>query len=54
MPHTELKTESFDLYQGPDAPQEEDLYKCVHCGICLQEKFLLTGVTQKNVTVFLA
>mgnify|MGYP001389929319 CR=1 FL=1 len=36
MPHTELKTESFDLFQGPDAPQEEDLYKCVHCGFCLQ------------------
>jgi glycolate oxidase iron-sulfur subunit len=21
---------------GPDAPAEEDLYKCVHCGFCLQ------------------
>ena len=20
---------------GPDAPREEDLYKCVHCGLCL-------------------
>ena len=20
---------------GPDAPQEEDLYRCVHCGLCL-------------------
>ena len=24
------------LFSGPDAPKEEDLYKCVHCGFCLQ------------------
>ena len=24
------------LFTGPDAPKEEDLYKCVHCGFCLQ------------------
>ena len=23
-------------FAGPDSPQEEDLYKCVHCGLCLQ------------------
>ena len=23
-------------FAGPDAPAEEDLYKCVHCGLCLQ------------------
>ena len=23
------------LFSGPDAPAEEDLYKCVHCGFCL-------------------
>ena len=23
-------------FSGPDAPAEEDLYKCVHCGFCLQ------------------
>ena len=22
-------------FTGPDAPTEEDLYKCVHCGLCL-------------------
>ena len=22
-------------FTGPDAPREEDLYKCVHCGLCL-------------------
>ena len=24
------------LFNGPDAPQESELYKCVHCGFCLQ------------------
>ena len=24
------------LFSGIDAPSEEDLYKCVHCGFCLQ------------------
>ncbi len=24
------------LFSGPDAPAEPDLYKCVHCGFCLQ------------------
>ena len=23
-------------FAGPDAPAEEDLYRCVHCGLCLQ------------------
>ena len=22
-------------FTGADAPREEDLYKCVHCGLCL-------------------
>ena len=24
------------MFAGPDAPAESDLYKCVHCGFCLQ------------------
>ena len=24
------------LFAGPDAPEESELYKCVHCGFCLQ------------------
>ena len=24
------------LFAGPDAPDESELYKCVHCGFCLQ------------------
>lgn len=26
----------LSLFGGPDAPQESELYKCVHCGFCLQ------------------
>ena len=26
----------MSLFAGPDAPQESELYKCVHCGFCLQ------------------
>ena len=22
-------------FEGPDAPAEADLYRCVHCGLCL-------------------
>ena len=32
-PQTEV---GLSLFQGPDAPQESELYKCVHCGFCLQ------------------
>ena len=26
----------LSFFNGPDAPQESELYKCVHCGFCLQ------------------
>lgn len=26
----------LSLFDGPDAPEESELYKCVHCGFCLQ------------------
>ena len=33
----EPQTDSADsFFAGPDAPAESDLYKCVHCGFCLQ------------------
>ena len=32
-PQTEV---GLSLFAGEDAPQESDLYKCVHCGFCLQ------------------
>ena len=28
--------DGLNLFAGPDAPQESELYKCVHCGFCLQ------------------
>ena len=33
-PPTDLSP--LKLFSGPDAPAESDLYKCVHCGFCLQ------------------
>lgn len=32
-PQTEV---GLSLFEGLDAPQESELYKCVHCGFCLQ------------------
>ncbi|RUA33364.1 MAG: hypothetical protein DSY78_00150, partial [Chloroflexi bacterium] len=28
-------TQPFIGFSGPDAPAESDLYRCVHCGLCL-------------------
>ncbi|MCY4577844.1 MAG: 4Fe-4S dicluster domain-containing protein, partial [Chloroflexi bacterium] len=28
--------DGLNIFAGPDAPQESELYKCVHCGFCLQ------------------
>jgi len=35
---------------GPDAPAEEDLYKCVHCGFCLQAcpTYVQTGLETES------
>ena len=33
-PPTDLSP--LELFSGPDAPAESDLYKCVHCGFCLE------------------
>ena len=40
----------LDLFSGPDAPTEEDLYKCVHCGFCLQAcpTYLETGLETES------
>lgn len=38
------------LFSGPDAPAESDLYKCVHCGFCLQAcpTYLETGLETES------
>ncbi len=37
-------------FVGPDAPAEEDLYKCVHCGFCLQAcpTYVQTGLETES------
>ena len=41
---------TFPGFFGPHAPQESDLYKCVHCGFCLQAcpTYLETGLEAES------
>ncbi len=43
-------TDIGPLFSGADAPAEEDLYKCVHCGFCLQAcpTYLETGLETES------
>ncbi|MBM3949504.1 MAG: (Fe-S)-binding protein [SAR202 cluster bacterium] len=43
-------TPAIPLFSGPDAPEERDLYKCVHCGFCLQAcpTYLETGLETES------
>jgi len=38
------------LFSGPDAPEESELYKCVHCGFCLQAcpTYIETGLETES------
>ena len=38
------------MFEGPDAPAEDDLYKCVHCGFCLQAcpTYIQTGLETES------
>ncbi len=41
---------TFAGFTGPDAPRDEDLYKCVHCGFCLNAcpTYLETGLEMES------
>ena len=41
---------TFPGFSGPHAPQEADLYKCIHCGFCLQAcpTYLETGLEAES------
>ncbi len=45
--NTRSKTSGFTT---PEAPREEDLYKCVHCGFCLNAcpTYLATGLESES------
>ena len=42
--------ETTSAFAGADAPAEEDLYKCVHCGFCLQAcpTYIQTGLETES------
>ena len=50
MVETKPTVDSSWLFSGPDAPEESDLYKCVHCGFCLQAcpTYLETGLETES------
>ncbi len=41
---------TFPGFTGPDAPSDDDLYKCVHCGFCLNAcpTYLETGLEMES------
>ena len=45
-----LNKDTLSLFSGPDAPLEDDMYKCVHCGFCLQvcPTYLETGLETES------
>ena len=45
-----VKKLTLKFFEGPDAPAEEDMYKCVHCGFCLQAcpTYIQTGLETES------
>ena len=45
-----LPSQKASGFTGPEAPREEDLYKCVHCGFCLNAcpTYLATGLESES------
>ena len=50
LPETERGVNPSLLFSGADAPDEAELYSCVHCGFCLQAcpTYLETGLETES------
>ena len=48
--NTQPRLDPSLLFSAPDAPEESDLYKCVHCGFCLQAcpTYVQTGLETES------
>jgi len=49
-PTSTIRASNTSNFRGPDVPAPEDMYKCVHCGFCLQAcpTYLETGLEAES------